>query len=136
MALTTHITDRFGTNTPFLRLLTNHDNRTATTVNATRLAEAASSAEGQFPIHSGTVYDDTDEAHIDAGVAGSIAYLRQWSSKQGAATAEMEGFIEKLKAIAKADPRKRVTPVLKAPADREGGKDLFAGVSPDAPGLT
>lgn len=136
MALVDHVTDRFGTNTSFLRNLTNHDDRTATTVNATRLAEAAASAEGQFPRHAGIAYDDTIEAHIDAGVLGVIAYLRMWSSKQGSAEPEMEKFRSAMHEISQIGARKRITPVGKVAADREDDKDLFAGVSPDAPELT
>lgn len=110
MPLVDHITDRFGTNSQFLRQITNHDNRGAGTVNATRLAKAAAAAEGQFPKYIQDDYDDTDEAHIDAGVLGAIAYLRMWSSVQGKADSEFEKFHDSLERIAKTGKRKRMMP--------------------------
>ena len=48
MALVTHVTDRYGTNSQFLRTLTNHDDEDATTVNTTRLGLACDDAEADF----------------------------------------------------------------------------------------
>ena len=133
MALATHVTDRFGTNTAFLRNMTNHDDADASTVNSTRLGKAASAAEGQFPVFAQIAYDDTDQAHIEAGVLGTIAYLRMWSSAQGKADGAMTEFRDALTAIRRAGQGARITPVSVAPADRPDDEDLFVGVSPEFP---
>ena len=133
MALSTHVTDRFGTNAGFLRTLTNHDDPDAATVNTTRLGKAADAASGQFPVYAGVAYDDTDQAHIEAGVEGTIAYLRMWSSKQGPASGALDTFRDELRAIAKVSSRKRITPVIKSPAVRTDDEDRFLGLSPEFP---
>lgn len=145
MALSTHVTDRFGTNSAFLRGLTNHDDEDASTVNATRLGLACDDAEGDFPVYAGQAYDDTNAAHIRAGVQGAIAYLRAYSSKQGAAEGEIDAFRESLKAIARIGPRKRVDPQSKSvytpsTPDTTAGDvrprfdpEQFEGIRPNAP---
>lgn len=145
MALTTHVTDRFGSSSQFLIGLTNHDDEDGTSVNTTRLAKAAEAAEGQFPVYAQVSYDDTDAAHIEAGVLGVIAYLRMWSSKQGAATSELESFRDSLRAIARISSRKRVDPQTKSvltpsTPDTTGGDvrpifdtEQFDDVMPDSP---
>jgi len=114
MPLSTHVTDRFGTNSDFLRPLTNHDDPSAGTVNTVRLGKAADAAEGQFVVYAQVAYDDADAAHIEAGVKGVLAYLRMWGSKQGAADGSMKAFQEDLKAIGSVSSRKRVTPTTKS----------------------
>lgn len=145
MALSTHVTDRFGANSEFLRTLTNHDDKDASTVNTTRLGKAADAAEGQFPVYAQVAYDDTNQAHIEAGVLGTIAYLRMWSSKQGAADGAMTQFRDALKSIARISSRKRVTPRTKSvltpsTPDTSAGdvrpafdSEQFDGVMPDPP---
>lgn len=133
MALSTHVTDRYGTASPFLRNLTNHDDPDASSVNTTRLSLAASAASGQFPVHAQVEYDDTDQSHIEAGVIGVIAYLKQWSTGD-AEPPEMGRFHKALESIAKISSRKRIIPVA---AERpEPDEDLFAGVSPEWPATT
>lgn len=129
MALSTHVTNRYGTNTEFLRSLTNHDDRDATTVNTTRLGYATDAAEGQFPIHAQEAYDDTDAAHIEAGVTGVIAYLRLWSSAQGKAEGALKEFREMLAAIRKTSAGKRITATATDPTTTK--IDYFEGMSPD-----
>ncbi len=136
MALASHVTDRFGANTGWLRNLTNQDDDDATTINATRLAEAASSAEGQFPIYAGVVYDDTNEGHIDAGVRGVIAFLRMWSSVQGKSDALLTTFRKELRSIRAISAGKRPTPVKADPVARPDNEDLFLGVSPEFPTIS
>jgi len=131
MPLTTHIKDRFGTASQFLVNLTNHDDDDASTINDTRLAKAATSAEGQFETMSQVVYDDANAAHIDAGVLGMIAYLRMWSSSQGKADSEFNSFHEALGQIGAISSRKRITPVQKIRAPQDGDEDLFFGLSPE-----
>ena len=111
MVLSTHVTARFGTNSNFLRGLTNHDDEDAATVNTTRLGLACDAAQAAFPVYGGQTYDDTNEAHIAAGVQGVIAYLRMWSTKQGASTGELTAFRDALKDIARIGPRKRANPL-------------------------
>ena len=136
MALADHVTDRFGASSPFLVQLTNHDNDYAGSINSTRLAKAASSAEGQFLVYANVTYDDTIESHIDAGVNGVLAYLRMWSSAQGKATPELETFREELRDIAKISSRKRVTPVTGIRARTTGDEDIFSGLTPEFETLT
>ena len=145
MALSTHVTDRFGTNGAFLRGLTNHDDEDASTVNTTRLGLACDAASAAFPIYAGQNYDDTDEGHIAAAVQGVIAYLRMWSSKQGAASDELESFREVLRSIARIGPRKRVDPLTTSvltpsTPDTTSGSvrprfdpEQFDGVTPNPP---
>jgi len=133
MALATHVTDRFGTNSDFLRGLTNQDDDDASTVNTTRLGKAATAAEGQFVIHAQKAYDDTDQAHIEAGVVGVIAYLRLWSSKQGSSEGALSDFRDTLAALAKTDTRKRIQPKKADPVEDADDDDLFAGLSPKTP---
>ena len=133
MALSTHVTARFGTNPGFLRTLTNSDDADASTVNATRLGLATDAAEGQFPIFAGVAYDDTNQGHIEAGVEGAIAFLRMWSSKQGPASGALDTFRDELRNIAKISSRKRITPVIKSPPARVDDEDRFLGLSPDFP---
>jgi len=110
MALETHVTDRFGSTSPFLRGLTNHDDPDASTVNSTRLGLAADAAEGQFPVYAQVTYDDTNQRHIEAGVTGVIAYLKAWSTGN-VEPPEMVQFRTALEAIARISSRKRVDPV-------------------------
>lgn len=111
MALSTHVTDRFGTNSQFLRNLTNHDDKDAATVNTTRLTQASAAAESQFPVYAGVAYDDTDDSHINAGVSGTIAYLKRWSTGGTTGEAGLSEFREELKAIGRVSARKRITPI-------------------------
>ena len=131
MALADHVTDRFGSTSPFLIQITNHDNGDAGSINSTRLAEAVSSAEGQFLVYANVTYDDALEQHVDAGVNGVIAYLRMWSSAQGKATPEMEKFRDELRDIAKISSRKRITPVTGVRPRTEGDEDIFHGLTPE-----
>lgn len=133
MALATHVTDRYGSNPAWLRNLTNQDDDDATTVNATRLGLATDAAEADFPLFAQAAYIDTDEAHIQAGVAGTIAYLRMWSTAPGKETPAIEAFHKQLSAIRAIGPGKRITPIAVAPARREDDEDLFLGVTPDNP---
>lgn len=145
MPLTTHVTDRFGTNGQYLRGLTNHDDNDADTVNTTRLAQATAAAEAQFPLHAGVAYDDTDDAHINAGVSGTIAYLRAWSTSSGKADASLASFRDELRAIRAVSAGKRVTPTTKSvltpsePDTSNGAvrpdfdRTQFDGIAPNAP---
>jgi len=145
MALTTHVTDRFGSASPFLLGLTNHDDEDASSVNTTRLAEAATAAESQFPIYAQIAYDDTDAAHVEAGVMGVIAFLRMWSTKQGTVTGALDEFRDSLRAIARVSSRKRITPQTKSvltpsTPDTTGGDvrpvfdtEQFDDIMPDSP---
>ncbi len=135
MALSTHVTDRYGTNPAWLRNLTNQDDDDATIVNLTRLGLATDAAEADFPLKAQAAYIDTDEAHIQAGVAGTIAYLRMWSTAPGKDTPAIEAFHKQLGAIRSIGPGKRITPIAVAPAAREGDEDLFRGVTPDNPSV-
>jgi hypothetical protein len=132
VALSTHVTDRYGTDTGFILNLTNLDSEAAT-IDATRLGLATDAAEADFPTYAGIAYDDTAEAHISAGVMGAIAYLRSWSSKQGASEDSLSKFWDRLRSIRSVGPGKRITPIAVAPAAREDDEDLFLGVSPDNP---
>jgi len=110
MALSTHVTARFGTNGDFLRQLTNHDAEAAATVNTTRLGLACDAASAQFPIYAQVNYDDTNQQHVEVAVMGVIAFLRQWSTKQGSASGEVDAYRQALKDIARISARKRVDP--------------------------
>lgn len=128
MALSAHVTARFGTNTPFLRNLTNHDDPAATTVNTTRLGLACDAAEADFPEHAQVAYDDTDNSHINAAVEGVIAYLRMWSSKQGPSESALDNFHKKLTHMRNVGAGKRINPSYTARPDPD--YTLFDGVSP------
>jgi len=130
MALATHVTDRFGSASPFLRNLTNHDDPDAATLNSTRLTTAATDAAAMFIVHAQVIYNDADAAHIAAGVTGVIGFLKRWSTGE-ADPPEMVQFREALGSIAKVSSRKRITPTHADPPDRI--EDLFAGVTPTWP---
>ena len=145
MALSTHVTDRYGTNSIFLRNLTNHDASGATTVNTTRLGLAADDAEADFVVYGQVAYSDTDAAHVKAGVRGVLAYLRSYSTAPGKASGEIDAFRDELKAIAKVSSRKRVTPtstsvLTPSTPDTSAGSvrpdfdhEQFDGISPNPP---
>lgn len=135
MALSTHVTDRYGTNPAWLRNLTRQDDDDAQTVDSVRLGLATDAAEADFPLYAQEAYVDTDEAHIQAGVAGTIAYLRMWSTAPGKETPAIEAFHKKLSDIRAIRAGKRITPIAVAPAAREGDEDLFLGVTPENPSV-
>ena len=116
MALATHVTARYGTNTKFLRGLTNQDDDDAATVNDTRLGLACDAAEADFLTYAQTAYSDTDQRHIELGVQGAIAYLKTWTTG-GDADTILRPFRDALTAYAKTDSRKRFTPTYTAPTD-------------------
>lgn len=133
MALATEVTNRYGTASPFLRNLTNHDDPDATSVNSTRLGYAVTAAQAAFRVYAQASFDESIASHVEAGVLGCIAYLKAWSTGQ-TEPPEMMQFRASLEAIAKVSSRKRITPVAVEPPERE--EDLFAGVSPEWPETT
>ncbi len=133
MPLTTHIKDRFGSTSPFLVNLTNHDDDDASVINEVRLSKSAESAEGQFETMAQVAYDDANAAHIDAGVLGMIAYLRMWSSSQGKAESEFSSFHDALGQIGSISSRKRITPIQSIRLQQDTDEDLFLGLSPQNP---
>lgn len=130
MALTTHVTNRFGSSSQHLRNLTNPDDPDASSIDSTRLGLAADAAEGDFPLYAQVEYDDTDPRHIETGVLGVIAHLKVWSTQQ-TEPPEMVQFRERLAAIGRISSRKRITPTGAELDDTE--EELFRGLSPLAP---
>lgn len=129
MALSTHVTDRFGSNTPFLRNLTNHDDPDASTVNTTRLGKACDAVEADFPRFAQTAYDDTSDLHVNVAVMGVIAYLRAWSSQQGPVKGAFDEFKEALGSIRSIEAGKRIQPTQIDRRDPD--YTLFDGLSPE-----
>jgi len=73
MALTDEIAARF-TNQKLVEL-TQLDNTSATTVDSTKLAQAASDAKNEFQRVTGLAYDETDSTHHTVGWLGVVYYL-------------------------------------------------------------
>ena len=131
MTLQTKVTDRFGTTSPFLINLTNHDDGDATTINDTRLGHAVADVGGDFLVEAQRAYDETLAEHVNAAVEGVVAYLRMYSSAQGKAGPEMDRFHERLRRLGKIDARKRISPSQGKRARGDGDEDNFLGMSPE-----
>jgi len=91
-ALTTEATNRFGAQ--YLINLTNPFNTSETTVDATRLANAAADAQGRFEVVVGVAYDEDNARHTQAGVTGVHCFLLKRSGKTGAAVEQVCGEFE------------------------------------------
>jgi len=84
MSLSTAVTTRV----PASRLiqLTNQGDRSASTVDSTRLAAAVADAEAEFYQLVGVVFDSSTAAHVPVGVAGVLYYLESWAAGETPAT--------------------------------------------------
>lgn len=145
MALTTQVTTRLSTT--LLRALTNPDAPSASSVDSTRLAAAATDVEADFRIIAGISYDDSDARHVAVAVAGVVAKLKlAGSASQDRAQKEEERFHKRLADLAKVTSRSRLAP--KSTSDLtpsselpESGRDVrpdfdrthFGSMIPDSP---
>ena len=57
--------------------LTNPDDRNASTINWDRLNLAADDVLGDFLVHCGIAFDETNDAHMSIGCTGVVLHLRQ-----------------------------------------------------------
>jgi len=81
MALVDEVIARWSTQR--LRELTTPDDNTATSYNATRLANAATDAKNEFYRRTGVTYDETNSSHHTVGIYGVKAYLLSYSQPTG-----------------------------------------------------
>ena len=89
--------------------LTNRDDNTATTVNATVLAQACSDTEEKLKVYGGAEYDDSNPQHPTACVPMVLALLRMWS--QGLPVSDEYRFcVEQIKDASRIGPRDRFAP--------------------------
>lgn len=79
MPLATHVQNRIQTQ--LLVELTNPNDRSATTVNATVLGYAVDDVSADLQIYAGVAYVDTDARHVAAAVRGVLLYLRQYAGR-------------------------------------------------------
>ena len=90
MTLAAEVTTRLSTQR--LVELTNPDDNSVTTVNATRLAAAIADAQADFARITGVAFDEADAEHVAAGVAGVVLYLYEFRGLPGT------DFTERLRA--------------------------------------
>jgi len=92
MTLATEVESRYGTN--FLIQLTNDDG-TATTSDATRLAAAASDAQGHFRRLTGLAPDITQDWHLHLLCEGVVAYLERYKARDSSImNSRMKNFVD------------------------------------------
>ena len=107
MSLVSNVQSRYGDQ--YLVNLTNPGDNTATTIDSTRLALAATDVEANFEIFAGVEYDDTDPQHVTVGVEGVEVLLK---FRAGHTTVEeWSDWIEKrLKPMSLVGARDRIMP--------------------------
>jgi len=143
VSLTSNVQARYSTQR--IRHLTNPDAPNATSLDATRLADAVADVEAEFRIRAGVVYDDTDARHVSVGVRGVVAVLED---RMGAGGGEkrMEAFREDLDALRKVTSNDRLRPATNSvmvPTPEGEGRTTpvrpafddraFRGLIPDRP---
>lgn len=91
MALADEVEVRYAAS--LLVELTNHGDTAATTINATRMAAAAADAAARFEKRTGSVFDLTDAAHVDAAVEGVMTVLHERARQADEAARHREAFL-------------------------------------------
>lgn len=74
--------------------LTNPDDRSATTVDAAKLAAAAADAEARFEVLTGLDYDDDQPSHVAAAVPGVLYFLVRYGGRDDAAAGSLRDQFE------------------------------------------
>ena len=109
MALAAEVTGRHSTKR--ITQLTNPDDQTATTVNATILGYAVTDAEADFLTYAGVEYDNSVAKHVSIGVFGVLAYLRSRMNAAGAdADKAISQFQDMLRQLKLTTGNNRITP--------------------------
>lgn len=101
MALSDRVTERISTQR--LVELTNPQDRSATSIDTTRLGFAAQDAAAEFQVRTGVSYDDTNAVHILACVQGVIYHLHLFAGQSKTATRQAKDLwdemLEKVKSV-------------------------------------
>ena len=131
MALSDRVLERYGSTSEFLRQLTNPNDKDAATVDTTILGYATADAEGDFPTYAGADYDETIARHVSAGILGTIAYLKSYSTSQKSADANLAKFHDRLRDIRKVGAGKRVAWTTDSPLTPTARTSVDGTIRPD-----
>lgn len=129
----------------FLNELTNQDQQGAQQVNQDVLQAAADDAKAQFRTEGGTVYDPTNQQHIQVCSLGVIYFLHLYTGRYTDALSQArEGWINALRRFSvRQGDRARMLPVTTSPlspsTQRQGTRPDFDrsrwdDVVPEMPG--
>jgi hypothetical protein len=109
MSLASEVTARFDPQT--LAELTNPRAPGTSSVDATKLSKACTSAEAAFKVYAGKVFDETDVRHVDVAAEFVVAFLFKWGASNGAtASARWNEAVEMAHALARVTSRDRMVP--------------------------
>lgn len=108
MALADDVQDRLEDQ--LLIELTNPDDRTATTINATLLGIAVTDVEGAFELYAEIEYDGTEKTHVMLGVQAVRAALEAYNRLGFLGGDAWDAMKEELRELAGIGARARVTP--------------------------
>src|SRR3990167_7318360 len=107
MALSTHFQNRYSAK--FVRAITNPDVVNASSVDTTRLNNAASDAEEWFREIVGVAYSDSDNGHVAAACYALEVILRERAEKYGEGLDKMrERAEQKMIALSRRTARNRI----------------------------
>lgn len=122
--------------------LTNKDDKTATTIDDTRLAVAITDTETAFETLVGLAYDDTDARHVRVAVRGVIVHLLNDSELGPLSDERYDHWRTMCEDLAKVTSRARILPdILSTDPDYDEDEDeadfgraRFDDLIPGAPG--
>lgn len=106
--------------------LTNADLQAQSTVNTTVLGLACDDAEGEFEVHVGVAFDETDARHIGPAVDLVILILKErGSAAVDTLGDERERIVQRLKDLALVTGRNRIMPETAADTSETFSESTF-----------
>lgn len=118
MALTDEVIARYSNQD--LVNLTNPKSTSATTVDTTRLANAATDVGAYFKIYANITYDNTVATHVALGIEGVVLLLEKY---QVNSRVSLDDWFGRLRDLAKIGARNRIVPTTDSVRVREADED-------------